>query len=348
MSGVEVDGQLTVVRQHAIRREVIRTIEQAALAMAGPVIVVAAIGGMWPVLWSVLCALPIVGLVADARGREAGRRLDRMYAVARDALVPSPGAPVPATPSVREAEDLLLRVAEQAQRAGELAGRELEDARARLAASQTGMAELFARRVHAEERGLAIIAAELHDTVAQSLLAAQWMLEQGTDDTAAVHAEIRHAEQQLRSVLALATPPQLADHTLLEALTDLLTEMRTQFELDAAIASWPDQPVEISDVAATTVYRFFQETLRNVVKHSGQRAATIEVDVVGTHIRVRVSDRGRGFDPQSIRPSGGRQVGLLMMDDRARATGGSTEVCSAPGVGTAATLVLPMTEVMTS
>ena len=92
-----------------------------------------------------------------------------------------------------------------------------------------------------------------------------------------------------------------------------------------------------------TVYRFFQETLLNVVKHADVEwaEATLAIDSEG--IVATVSDAGPGFDPEQVRPSKGRHVGLGLLRERARLTGGSVEVSSMPAAGTVVQLRLPRT-----
>ncbi|MDT7546693.1 MAG: hypothetical protein QOE99_2803, partial [Actinomycetota bacterium] len=54
-----------------------------------------------------------------------------------------------------------------------------------------------------------------------------------------------------------------------------------------------------------------------------------------------VRDEGPGFDPAKVRPDRGRHVGLGLLRERARLSGGGLEVASALGEGTTLTLRLP-------
>jgi len=54
-----------------------------------------------------------------------------------------------------------------------------------------------------------------------------------------------------------------------------------------------------------------------------------------------VSDRGPGFDPAGVRPDRGRHVGLGLLRERARLSGGSVQVDSVRERGTTLTLRLP-------
>jgi signal transduction histidine kinase len=54
------------------------------------------------------------------------------------------------------------------------------------------------------------------------------------------------------------------------------------------------------------------------------------------HLRVRVTDDGRGFDPATV----GQGTGLTGMADRVAAIGGDLSVESAPGAGTRLTVTI--------
>jgi nitrate/nitrite-specific signal transduction histidine kinase len=58
-------------------------------------------------------------------------------------------------------------------------------------------------------------------------------------------------------------------------------------------------------------------------------------------VTATVRDEGPGFDPAGVKPDRGRHVGLGLLRERARLSGGSLEVTSRRGEGTVLTLRLP-------
>ena len=80
-----------------------------------------------------------------------------------------------------------------------------------------------------------------------------------------------------------------------------------------------------------TLYRIAQEAITNAIKHSGATTVRVGVRDVGDDVELRVSDDGSGFAPDAI-TSG---YGLLNMRERAELLGGTFDVTSAPGAGTA-------------
>src|SRR5947209_2288991 len=222
---------------------------------------------------------------------------------------------------VRMADD----VAERHRRAAETAS--------------AGMFELLSGLVAAEEGARGQLSAELHDTVAQSLMAARARLGDSLadDDVADLVAE---AEEQVRAVMARTRPPALRDGDLARAVGALRDDMANRYGLDVRLR-WPEQPYPLPLVTAVTVYRFFQEALLNVIKHADVDEAHAELRVEDDWVVAVVSDEGPGFDPERVRSDRGRHVGLSLLRDRARLVGGAIEVVSWPAVGTTLTLRLP-------
>jgi len=205
--------------------------------------------------------------------------------------------------------------------------------------ASAGMFELLSGLVAAEEGARGQLSAELHDTVAQSLMAARSRLGDMSDD-AGVADLVAEAEEQVRAVMARTRPPALRDGDLARAVGALRDDMLNRYGLDVHLA-WPEQPYPLPLVTAVTVYRFFQEALLNVIKHADVDDAVAELCVDDDWVVAVVSDRGPGFDPERVRSDRGRHVGLSLLRDRARLVGGALDVASWPAEGTTLTLRLP-------
>ena len=210
-----------------------------------------------------------------------------------------------------------------------------------------GVAELVAGLVTAEEGARGQLAAELHDTVAQSLTlslsVARGLLARGDGDPELVRLVdlVEDAEEQLRGVLSRTRPPALRDSDLGRAVASLRDDVRVRYALEVSVR-WPAEPVPLPLVSAVTLYRFFQEALVNVVKHAGVDAAELALEVGADEVVATVSDEGAGFEPERVRPDGGRQVGLGLLGERARLAGGRLEVDSGgERTGTLVRLRLP-------
>lgn len=208
------------------------------------------------------------------------------------------------------------------------------------------MYELLSGLVAAEEGARGQLAAELHDTVAQTLMTARSMLamdQQDPDEVRRAAELISEAEEQVRGVMARTRPPALREGDLALAVSDLCDDMNVRYALVVAL-DWPAEPRPLPLATAVTVYRFLQEALLNVVKHADVFTAEAALRISGSELIATVTDRGPGFDPERVRPERGRQVGLGLLRERSRLAGGSLEVTSWPGDGTTLQLRLPLAD----
>lgn len=233
-----------------------------------------------------------------------------------------------------------------------------EQERLRAAQSGAGTAALLAGLLAAEEGTRGQLAAELHDTVAQSLLLARSQLagmaeEAGgtgpagagaaarCHDVARVAELVAETEEQLRGVIARTRPPALRDGDLGSAVELLCDDFAHRYGLVVAV-SWPPLPVPVPMTVAVPTYRFLAEALLNVVKHADGDHAEAALSVQQGWLCAEVSDGGPGFDPAQVRPRAGRQVGLDLLAARVALGGGMLRVHSAPGQPTTVRLRLPL------
>lgn len=330
----------------------------AAVLGAGAVLAVVTVVGvvllqddtLTPVAMQALAAGASAGflvvLAAVIGGSRLAEGLRRLHEEAVQRLA-QPGMPVGASRQVvtrstvevaelaRTLDALHLRV-RMADQLGELHRRDAETAGA-------GVFELLSGLVAAEEGARGQLAAELHDTVAQSLMIARGLLAAGPTndaDMAKLTDYIEDAEEQVRAVMARTRPPALRDGDLASAVGGLRADMHARYGLRVAV-EWPESPYPLPLASAITVYRFFQEALLNVVKHADVDDACVRLWIDRDVVVAEVTDEGPGFDPQAVQPDRGRHVGLGLLRERARLSGGSLEVQSSRGAGTTLTLRLP-------
>ncbi len=206
--------------------------------------------------------------------------------------------------------------------------------------ASAGMFEMLSGLVAAEESARGQLSAELHDTVAQTLMLSRSMLAATPtqpSEIANIADLVAEAEEQVRAVMARTRPPALRDGDLGQAVLALRDDMQLRYGLVVTI-DWPDSPYPLPLVTAITVYRFFQEGLLNVIKHADVDDATISLSVDDEMVVATVHDDGPGFDPDQVHSERGRHVGLGLLRERARLAGGSLTVSSWPANGSTLTL----------
>ncbi|CUR62258.1 putative two-component histidine kinase [metagenome] len=175
---------------------------------------------------------------------------------------------------------------------------------------------------------------DLHDGAQQRLLAmsvtierARKELEAGRQDSAAtllgqLSGDTREILVELRELARGIYPPLLTERGLVAALQSTARRSTVPVTLDVADFQRPSRQVEAA------AYFCILEALTNAAKHAG--ATEVLVTVRGLpHLSFSVSDDGSGFD-QRVVESGG----LLGMEARVAAAGGTLRLETAPGRGT--------------
>ncbi|HWK29405.1 MAG TPA: sensor histidine kinase [Solirubrobacter sp.] len=196
--------------------------------------------------------------------------------------------------------------------------------------------------IRAQEEERARIAQDLHDEVNQALTAILLRLQAaGHDVPPGLRAELKEiqtlATQAMEELLTLARtlrPTALDDHGLVPALASQVADFGERTGIRSSFHRHGDAPM-LSDEEQLVLYRVTQESLSNVVQHSGASAVRVELSSIGRTV-LRVRDDGCGFKP------GGRsgRLGVSGMRERALLVGGRLNVFSAPGEGTTIELTM--------
>jgi signal transduction histidine kinase len=216
-----------------------------------------------------------------------------------------------------------------------------------LARSRGQLEELSARLVDAQETERRSISRELHDEVGQSLGAllvevgrlsasippSAPQIEEHVDKIKSV-AET--TVQTVRNIALLLRPSMLDDLGLIAALEWQGREVSRRSDMEVEIQS-AEVSEKLPDEYRICIYRLAQEALNNAARHSSARNAKVAVEQTPDKILVRVSDDGRGFDPQHV-----RGLGILGMEERVRRLGGTFAIESKPGSGTTVRAEFPL------
>ncbi|MEN3305385.1 MAG: hypothetical protein V7603_1587 [Micromonosporaceae bacterium] len=206
-------------------------------------------------------------------------------------------------------------------------------------------AQRHAAGVHAERERLA---AEIHDTLAQGFTSilmltqsARVLLDRSPCAVVAgsldlIESTARENLAEARALVAALAPPDLADHTLADALIRL-AERHTRDTGVPASVTVHGVTTGLAPETNVVLLRATQEALSNVGRHAAASEVRIELSYDAATAAVAVVDNGRGFDPRRI--SGG--YGLKGLRSRAAAFGGTCSVWSRPGAGTTVRVELP-------
>jgi signal transduction histidine kinase len=91
------------------------------------------------------------------------------------------------------------------------------------------------------------------------------------------------------------------------------------------------------------LFRVFQESLHNIVKHAQATHISIIVKRLNGKVDFFIKDNGVGFDPQQIKTEkfAANGMGLAAMDERLRMAGARLHIISQPGMGTEINFSIP-------
>jgi PAS domain S-box-containing protein len=207
--------------------------------------------------------------------------------------------------------------------------------------------QMFSRQlIEAQEDERRRIARELHDQIGQILTAikmnlysVQQVLETA-ERNSYVKDNIEAVDEALRLVRDLSIdlrPPVLDDFGLATALcwyVDRYTQ-RTGLEVEITI-ELPDQNERFSRDLETACFRIAQEALTNIVRHAQASHIVLQLVKDGNVLLLSIKDDGIGFDLESLQKRAPRAatLGLISMQERAHAAGGTIEIDSTGSQGT--------------
>jgi PAS domain S-box-containing protein len=217
--------------------------------------------------------------------------------------------------------------------------------------SEEALLSMSGRLITAQEEERARIARELHDDLSQRMALLEIGLEEFEQETRGLSPTAR---QRLHKIAGIATevssdihnlshelhPSKLDSLGLVAAVGGFCREFSMQHGLHVQFAHHQVEGRIPKDVTLC-LFRIVQETLRNVVKHSGATEARVELSGHGDRIDLCVSDSGAGFDPESSKGIPG--LGLISMRERLRLVGGYLAVESEPSRGTRIRARIPLT-----
>jgi PAS domain S-box-containing protein len=204
-----------------------------------------------------------------------------------------------------------------------------------------------------EQRERKRLAGELHDHLAQMLVLVRLKLAQAKQGPVSRSLEMIHQAEDVvnqslaytRNLVAELSPPVLHEFGLPAALR-WLGEQMYRYELAVTVRIQSPQELRLPEDQAVLLFQSVRELLINAAKHAVTKQALVVVEENEGSLRIQVEDEGVGFDPLALIPRQGwsvsAQFGLFSIRERMNALGGSFELYSAPGEGTKATLILPL------
>jgi two-component system, NarL family, sensor histidine kinase DevS len=311
-------------------------------------------------------AAELVGVMLDRERSKSGHVLDRRQSARVDSVLDDPESDQDAARRMGIRTALYVPLVARGRAIGIVAIHDKTARDPRFTDADLRLAEIFAARaavavdlservaretvrrvVDAQELERSRLARELHDETGQALTSILLGLQaiRGADsefETDRAVAEVRElivqALQDVRRLAVELRPSALDDFGLSPAVERLAGTFEERTGIHTALESslrGGRLPAEIE----TVLYRVVQEALTNVVKHAGAERVSIVITQGDDGIRVVVEDDGRGFRPEEIHEDA---LGVVGMRERVALVGGTLDLESAPGAGTALVAYIPL------
>jgi len=147
---------------------------------------------------------------------------------------------------------------------------------------------------------------------------------------------LKDAVGNVREVSQLLRPSMLDDFGLDASLQWLVEGFAERTGIKANYVSSYRQ--RLNDERETQLFRIGQEALTNIARHASATGVRIELEAVGSRLRLTISDNGKGLPAENS----GSGLGLIGMRARARAAGGLLKMDNRPGSGLTITVEVPL------
>lgn len=193
------------------------------------------------------------------------------------------------------------------------------------------------------------IAYAVHDEAGQLLVAVHLALAELTRELpepqqkqiGRIEELLKEVEKHLRRYSHELRPTILDDLGWIPAIRFLAEGVSKRASLPIHIETTLSE--RFSGTAETTLYRIVQEALTNVVKHAKASNVWIRAWEEKQMLCCSIRDDGAGFDSNLVQSRGGRKgLGLVAMQERLSAIGGTLQIDSSPGRGTEISITLSL------
>jgi signal transduction histidine kinase len=223
--------------------------------------------------------------------------------------------------------------------------------------SRQHLRELSSHIENIKEEERMRIAREIHDEIGVLLTALKmdlvWLTQRIPTDDSALHEKSQDMADLLdkagiaaNNLVHSLRPGALDCFGIVAAIEIEAQEFTKRTGIPCKIIKSSDN-LDVSDEQSITLFRVFQETLNNIMKHASARKVQVQILKNKTDskhpkkcIELIVSDDGCGFDESARNKP--RSFGLRGIQERIRQLDGKLAITSRPGKGTKIAVRLPV------
>jgi PAS domain S-box-containing protein len=224
-----------------------------------------------------------------------------------------------------------------------------------LKASREELRQLAAHLQSARESERTSIAREIHDELGQDLTGLKMdlamledlvtehvtppVLEEMSERITSMSQLLDTTVQSVRKIISELRPVLLDKLGLTAAIEWAAEEFQTRTGITCDCFLTADDS-EFDRDSSTAVYRIFQESLTNVMRHAGATRVSVSFGKEDGVYELEVRDNGRGISDEAVSKT--KSFGLIGMRERALMFNGAVVVAGEQGKGTTVTLSIPV------
>lgn len=192
------------------------------------------------------------------------------------------------------------------------------------------------------------IARDIHDDLGQHLMALRIDMSVLAAGSAAVTVSKEWIDATLKQIDAAITAVRAIINDLRPAMLDFglhaaIEWQATKFEQRTGIAcqlQLGNDEVALNDQCATALFRIVQEALTNIQRHARARQVRIDMQRTDNRLLMTIADDGIGVAAKGVKKPD--SFGLIGIEERIGALGGTLSIVSNPGQGMALVLSIPL------
>jgi len=205
---------------------------------------------------------------------------------------------------------------------------------------------LSRQNIEIQERERESLSREIHDNIGQLLVTLKMGLSRTNkkipnelstikDRLSELSCLVNRTIKEIRELSHALHPPLIEDLGLISAVEGLCQDFKSYSEIKI---TWNFEQIQkpLQSVTNITIYRFFQEGLNNILKHSRATRAYLSLTSSDSTISAVIEDNGVGFlvDDVLSPVQNTKSLGLISMRERLALIGGEVKIISRPGEGT--------------
>ncbi|TVY04231.1 GAF domain-containing sensor histidine kinase [Cohnella terricola] len=212
-------------------------------------------------------------------------------------------------------------------------------------------AQLLAAQINAQEKERERIASDIHDSINQSMVGIHFHLQYCLDEKQCDPDQIRpilskllqtteKSMMEFRQIINDLHPVAIQKFGFLGALEELISSVSIQNALRIEMFV-TGEPARFRREVEISLYRIFQESINNIVKHAKASHAELAIHFGSDYLKIRIRDYGAGFVTTG-QAEHGATYGLIGMKRRVEELEGRFAIDGEASPGTRIDIVLDM------